>query len=323
MFVKDLYLNIQIKIQSDLIGNYKLTQMYTKFQSSMTRYRNYLTTFRHDVSWSSLYAIKENVFMRICDDKNRKKEYGVYKMLKKEKELMDTFQYSVSTGLLLNKGNVDKNGKPTIQEPNTNRPLYIGEGLVPQIEAAANKFVYTNKPTIQLLHMILSAMNEKSQDETGNHYTFIVNRVLWEQINLVLGTYLADYKTDGTFLYSKAANKGAGGYVKVGATYNSYEFSGNTLTFAVDRALTREYPTKGYGLCIDLTADKTSGTPAIAKFGILGKEFITSKLPGVGGMDGQSSGDAMTNVAGSKMVMMTYAAVAAFTPYRSAIIYQA
>ena len=159
--------------------------------------------------------------------------------------------------------------------------LYIGEGLVPQIEAGANKFVYTKKPTIQLLNMILSSMNEKAQDDTGNHYQFIVNRVLWEQINLVLGAYLADYKTDGTYLYSKAANKGTGGYVKVGATYSSYEFAGNYLSFAVDRALTREYPDKGYGLCIDLTADKTEGTPAIAKFSLLGKDFITNTIAGV------------------------------------------
>ena len=38
---------------------------------------------------------------------------------------------------------------------------------------------------------------------------------------------------------------------------------GNTITFMCDRALTREYPTKGYGVCIDLTADKTTGMPAI------------------------------------------------------------
>jgi hypothetical protein len=223
----------------------------------------------------------------------------------------------------LNKGNVDKFGKPTIQEPDSNRPLYIGEGLVPQIEQAANKFVYSNKPTIALFNMILSAMNEKSQDETGNTYQFIVNRRLWEDINLVLGEYLANYRTDGTYLYSRAANKGQGGYVKVGATYNTYEFAGNTLVFAVDRALTREFPDKGYGMCLDLTADKTTGTPAIMKFSLLGKDFITSTIPGVGGLDGKSSGQVASNVAGSKMVMMQYAGIAAMTPFRSVIIYQA
>jgi len=72
----------------------------------------------------------------------------------------------------------------------------------------------------------------------------------------------------------------------------------------VDRALTREYPDKGYGICVDLTADKTTGMPALAKFSLTGKDFITNKLAGVGGLDGKTSGEVASNVAGSKMVMM-------------------
>lgn len=192
--------------------------------------------------------------------------------------------------------------------------------MIPQIESAANKYAYNGTVTLSLLNMILGAMTEKLQDDTGNHLTFIVNRKLWEDINLTLGSYLADNKTDGTYLYSKAANGGAGGYVKVGATYNSYEFAGNTVTFMVERALTREYPTKGYGICLDLTADKTTGTPAVARFSLLGKDFITNTLEGVGKADGGSSGIVSSNVAGSKKVMMTYGAVASFTPFRSAVL---
>lgn len=55
-----------------------------------------MTTFRADASWSSLYALQENVFMSICDDKDKSKNEGVYKMLKKEKELLDTFMYAVN-----------------------------------------------------------------------------------------------------------------------------------------------------------------------------------------------------------------------------------
>ncbi len=52
--------------------------------------------------------------MSIADDKDATKSEGVYKMLKKEKELLDTFMYAMNTGLLLNKGNIDINGKATI-----------------------------------------------------------------------------------------------------------------------------------------------------------------------------------------------------------------
>lgn len=95
---------------------------------------------------------------------------------------------------------------------------------------------------------------------------------------------------------------------------------GNTITFAEERALTREYPTKGYGICLDLTADKTTGTPAIARFSLLGKDFITNTIEGVGGAEGNKSGIVSSNVAGSKKVMMTYGACAAFTPFRSAVL---
>ena len=296
---------------------------YSKFQSQMERHRNFMTTFRADASWSSLYAIQENVFMSIADDKDQTKSEGVYKMLKKEKELLDTFMYAMNTGLTFNKGNIDVNGKATISEPETGRPIYIGEGLIPQIEAAANKYCYSNKPNLQLFNMIMSDIADKAQSDTGNKFIFIVNRKMWNDLQMTLGEYLANYKTDGTYMYSKSANKGLGGYVKVGATFDTYEYAGNQVSFVVDRALTREYPTKGYGVCIDLTADKTSGTPAIAKFSLTGKDFMTNKIVGVGGYDGKSSGEVATNVAGSKLVMMGYAGVAAFTPYRSVIVREA
>ena len=81
-----------------------------------------MTTFRADTSWSSLYAIQEDVFMKIADDKDATKGEGIYKMKKKEKELLDTFMYALNTGLLCNKGNIDVNGKATIQDPETGRP---------------------------------------------------------------------------------------------------------------------------------------------------------------------------------------------------------
>ena len=166
----------------------------------------------------------------------------------------------------------------------------------------------------------MNDMADKAQEDTGGKWVFVCNRKLWQDINTVLGEYLANYKTMGTYMYSKSANKGQGGYIKVGATFDTYVYAGNQISFVVDRALTREYPTKGYGVCIDLTADKTTGTPAIAKFMLAGKDFITNKIVGVGGYDGKTSGEVASNVAGSKLVMMQYSGIACFTPYRSAIL---
>ena len=153
---------------------------YSKFQSQTERHRNFMTTFRADTSWSSLYAIQEDVFMRIADDKDATKGEGIYKMKKKEKELLDTFMYALNTGLLCNKGNIDVNGKATIQDPDTGRPIYIGEGLIPQIEAFASKFVYNNKPTLQIFNHMMNTMAEKAQSDTGNHFCVLCNAKLWQ-----------------------------------------------------------------------------------------------------------------------------------------------
>lgn len=55
----------------------------------------------------------------------------MYKMDKVEANLLKNFMYVKNQGLLFNKTNIDVNGKATIQDPDTNRPIYIGDGLVP------------------------------------------------------------------------------------------------------------------------------------------------------------------------------------------------
>ena len=146
----------------------------------------------------------------------------------------------------------------------------------------------------------MQTMNEKAEKATGNRYMFICNEKLWNDIQYTLGKYLADFKTDASYMYSKAAND----YIKVGGTYSTYEFAGNQVSFTVDRTFTREYGDKGYGLCLDLTADLASGKPAMAMFSLKGADIITSKYPGVGGMNGVDSGVVSSPVAASKLIMM-------------------
>jgi hypothetical protein len=56
----------------------------------------------------------------------------------------------------------------------------------------------------------------------------------------------------------------------------------NTIVFSVDRTFSREYGyDKGYALCLDLTADKSSSQPPIAMFTLKGGDFITNKVLGV------------------------------------------
>lgn len=136
-----------------------------------------MTTFRADISWSSLYAAQENMFLSISDNKDASKSEGVFKMLKKEKELMESFMYGMNTGLLCNKGNVDVNMRATISDPDTSRQIVIGDGVIPQVEAFASKYVYNNKISVSLLNRVFSEMAEKSQELTGNHLIIIVGGV--------------------------------------------------------------------------------------------------------------------------------------------------
>jgi hypothetical protein len=125
------------------------------------------------------------------------------------------------------------------------------------------------------------------------------NERFWYLVQEYLSDFLKDFHTDGAYLWSMKAND----YVKVGATYNAYTFGGNTIIFNVDRTFSREYGyEKGYAVCLDLTADKSSNQPPIALFTLKGGDFITNKVLGVGGENGLSSGVVSTPVAGSKLI---------------------
>jgi len=291
---------------------------YTKYQSNIERHRNHISLHRNDVSFSSQFAALEDVFISIGQpdaSNNGNFKEVVYKMKKKEQECLESFMLARNQGMLFGKSNYDKNGKCTITDPKTGRAIPMGDGLIAQIERYANKYAYA-KLTINAFDTMIETMRERAKEPTGNQWVFVCNEKMWTQIQRTLRDYLKDWKTNGVFFYSKKA----GGMVEVGATFDTYNFGGNQLTFHVDRSLTYEYPDKGYGLCIDLTSDKTSGVPAAQMFTLKGGEFIRGVLKGVGGMDGVTSGDVNTAVAGSKIIHMGYAGIGVYNPYRSFIM---
>lgn len=96
---------------------------YVKYQSNIERHRNYLTTHRVDDSYSALYAAQEDQFIAIAEGKDQGNlTETIYRMDKKEKNLLENFLYVRNNGLLFNKCNVDANGKATICDPDTGRP---------------------------------------------------------------------------------------------------------------------------------------------------------------------------------------------------------
>ena len=290
---------------------------YVKYQSNIERHRGYITTHRCDDSYTALYAAQEDVLIKIGEGKgNGQMSETMYRMDKTQSNLLKNFLYVRNNGLLFNKTNVDKNGKPTLFDPDTGRPIYIGDGIIPQVERFASKYAY-NKLTVEAFTTAIAMMNEKSENPTGNKYVLICNEKAWQDVQTCLSEWLARFKTCGTYLWSKKAN----GYVDVGATFQSYEIGGNTISFKVDRTFSREWGSdKGFMLMLDLTADKVSGEPAIQMFTLKGGDFISNKYPGVGGLDGLSSGVVSSPVAASKLINWGYSGVGVFSPYRSFIM---
>lgn len=79
---------------------------------------------RVDVSYSALFAAMEDQFISIAEGKdNGSLKETLYKMNKKEKDLLNSFLEVRNNGLLFNKTNVDANGKATIVDPDTGRPM--------------------------------------------------------------------------------------------------------------------------------------------------------------------------------------------------------
>lgn len=309
----------QVGDTTKLIGNAKPELHdcgFVKYQSNVERMRNYMTTIRVDDSWSSKYALMEDTFIKIGKgDGNGNVSEKTYKLDPMKKNLHENFLYDRENMILLAKGNVGVDGKATIADRGTQRPIYIGDGMIPQIERFASKYS-ANKITINTFHTIINTMVQKAEKPQGNHFVFLVNEEAWGIVQRVLGGYLADRHTDGAYLWSRG---GEGKYIKVGATFDAYEWGGNVVSFKVDRTLSREflYP---YFLCIDLTTGKTSTQPPVAMYSLKGKDYVYNEIHGVGGRSGGDSGVVSSPVAGSMATIHGYAGIAVFNPYRSFIL---
>lgn len=93
---------------------------YVKNQSNIQKIRNYLTTFRNDIDYSSKFELLEDKFIKIAKGDNN---VTYYQLDTKEKQLLDNFMLARGKGLLLNRSNIDpRTGKPNIVDPESGRP---------------------------------------------------------------------------------------------------------------------------------------------------------------------------------------------------------
>ena len=124
-----------------------------------------MSTIRVDDTYSSKYALMEDTFIKISrGDVNGDK---VYRLEPMKKNLIENFLYARENMLLMAKGNVGVDGKATISDRATGRPIYIGDGVIPQVERFASKYS-ANKVTINTFQQVISTMVEKAEKPTDN-----------------------------------------------------------------------------------------------------------------------------------------------------------
>lgn len=90
----------------------------------MEVHRNYIGRIRNDVSFSTDYEALEDVYVTIGTQNEDGKGNGtarVYKMLRKEEELLNTHMEARNNQHLFGKCNVDQNGKARNYDPATGR----------------------------------------------------------------------------------------------------------------------------------------------------------------------------------------------------------
>jgi hypothetical protein len=298
------------------IGNVK--QEYhsngcVKFHSNVEKMRGYINEIRVDIDASARYEVFEQSFIKLAKGSEANGwEEKIFAWPEKKKVLLENFMAARNQSLLWQHTTMDVDGKATITDAE-GRPIIAGDGIIPQIQRYASKFNYTTLDT-KLFNRMLITLSKKCNSATGNNFVFVVNSKLYYDMQEALASYLDTKVTnDRNYLWNKDGKK-----IKVGATYGTYEFAGNTLAINVDNALDLEYPDKGFGLLLDLTGEKYGNRPAIEMFTVKGHQFMENHYTGVG----IQSGAVASPTAGVKYIMSGYCGVAVYSPSRSVLLYE-
>ena len=287
-------------------GNVKYTSNYEKM-------RGWIGEIRCDIEYSARYLALEDAFVEIAQEKdNGHRSSYLFKMPGRHKLLLDNFTEARNNMAMWSKSTMDANGRCTVQD-RQGRDLICGDGVIPQYMRYASKYNYS-KMSMNVMSEAMNALAQKSDSPVGNTWAFVVNQVLYNDIQKNLANFLFVNKADGAHLWSMFEEKN----IKVGATYAAYTFAGNTIVFHVDNALSIEYPNRGFGILVDQTTDKATGVGQWQMFTLRDKAFIDNTLSGVQ----TKRGEVATAVAGGKDIVSGYAGVGVMNPYRAYVLIQ-
>jgi hypothetical protein len=282
----------------------------SKFMFNVEKHRGYIST--HRIADSATGDYNAQVYFE-AKGKNGESKY--FSMPKPEKALLDQFLVAREHANLFNRDNHTREGLCLDYDAATGHPIHRGDGVIAQLERYCDKFFYNNLTT-QVFQDAINSVVKRTGKTTGNNITVVCNWEGYVQAQNAMEEKLRNYALDGAYYYSIKAGR----EVDLGATYNSYNYACNTITFSVDAALKEHYDDHGYMIFIDTGI--SDGRPNIAGFTIKGRELLRGTLKGMGGMDGRTSGDISSSIDGVRMEILGQSGIAVFNPYAGFILEQ-
>lgn len=311
-----------------------------KHQYNHERMINYLTKIRTEQKYSGDFKSQEELyFIKDKDAKNLtsgQDKAMIYRMGSIEKQVTDDFLMKAATELTIGRSTMDEaTGRPMLQV-NGSEDIISGDGIVAQFERHANWIDYpSNGFSTAHLDTAIEWISEKTGKSEGNHLVFAVNRQLSREKNRVLKQSLGAFQSaDATYFWTRdlaAVHSAVGSSgvkrqklpneIAVGATFNTYIYAGNVVTFIEDPALTHHYQ-NGYGILLDAGIyedSKGSKVPSVYVKTLKNRAMLKNYTNGIGGQDGRSSGTVSHSGDHSSLTITGWRGACVTNPYGAVI----
>ncbi len=282
---------------------------YVKYISSSEVHKNFLSIHRASIEKTNAFSLQEYKYIEM----GKKGKESYYKLEKSEDTCLKHFLESREQSMLTSESNYDINSKCKLQDEN-GQDIPSGDGVITQLFRFADIFGF-NEMSTDLFEDAIQSLNERVGAHSDKNYALICNNRFWYKFNTIM-------KEDKRFLKS-SDNKfvqANGKYLKIGATFNAYEFAGTTFTVMKNEALNLEFEDRAFAIMLDLNNDKVEGSYSnINMFTLEGQDIISGTLNGMGGLTGKTSGEVSTPVSASSYHLLGYAGSAVLDPYSSVI----
>ncbi|MCS7317140.1 MAG: hypothetical protein NZZ41_02305 [Candidatus Dojkabacteria bacterium] len=314
-----------------------------KMWYNMETHTNWLSKIRAGQSYSSdLRAAQDLFFMTESDYKKAIDRHGggykIYVLTSIEQQVLDHFMRTANGVLLFGRSVMSEQNGRSLLQTDRGEDIIAGDGLIAQYERYAHYIDYSeNSLNVRHFQDAIEYVAERRGQSTGNHITVVCNRRFSRQKARALQSELFAQNPYGAWFFTKEklnredpitksrySHRVMANEIAVGATFNTYIYEGNTITFVVDEALTQYYKDqdRGYAIFIDTGLYETDNgtTPAVHLKTLKGRSMVKGHIPGMGGVSGTSNGIYSTALDASRFEIVGWRGVCVMNPYAATIM---